>query len=31
VHKLQPLALRRVHSVVLLLSGVKLLAEGLKL
>jgi uncharacterized membrane protein YfcA len=31
VHKLQPLALRRVHAVVLLLSGVKLLSEGLKL
>lgn len=31
VHKLQPIALRRVHAVVLLLSGVKLVSEGLKL
>ncbi len=30
VHKLQPLALRRVHSVVLLLSGGKLLLEGVR-
>jgi uncharacterized membrane protein YfcA len=30
VHKLQPLALRRVHAVVLLLSGSKILFEALK-
>lgn len=30
VHRLEPLALRRVHSVVLIVSGVKLFFEGLK-
>ncbi len=30
VHRLRPLALRRVHAVVLLLSGAKLLIEGLR-
>ena len=31
VHRLRPMALRRVHAVVLLLSGAKLLIEGLHL
>jgi uncharacterized protein len=30
VHRLQPMVLRRVHSVVVLVSGVKLLLEGLR-
>lgn len=30
VHRLRPLALRRVHAVVLLLSGAKLLIDGLR-
>jgi uncharacterized membrane protein YfcA len=30
VHRLRPLALRRVHAVVLLISGAKLLFEGLR-
>ena len=30
VHRLQPLALRRVHAVVLVVSGAKLLFEGLR-
>jgi uncharacterized membrane protein YfcA len=31
VHRLQPMVLRRVHSVVVLVSGAKLLYEGLRL
>src|SRR4051794_30394397 len=30
VHRLQPLALRRIHAVVLVVSGAKLLFEGLR-
>jgi uncharacterized membrane protein YfcA len=30
VHRLQPLALRRVHAIVLVVSGAKLLFEGLR-
>jgi uncharacterized membrane protein YfcA len=30
VHRLQPMVLRRIHSVVVLLSGAKLLYEGLR-
>lgn len=31
VHRLQPLMLRRIHAVVLVISGAKLLAEGIRI